>query len=78
MSKKVCHISTLYPKTDTRIFQKECVALAQHGYEVHYIIANQSDGFINGVKIHNVENATKNRFQRMRKTSRLARSKRSI
>lgn len=72
MNHKVCHISTLYSSTDTRIFQKECVSLAKHGYEVHYIVANQKDDFIEGVKIHSVESSVSNRFQRMRNTSKKA------
>ena len=72
MNHKVCHISTLYSSTDTRVFQKECVSLAKHGYEVHYIVANQKDDFIEGVKIHSVKSSVSNRFQRMRNTSKKA------
>ena len=43
---KVCHITTVHVAKDTRIFQKECVSLAKHGWEVHLIVANQDSDTI--------------------------------
>ena len=72
MSKRICHITTVHVAKDTRIFQKECVSLAQNGFEVHLIIANQNVENEKGVQFHNIISTTSNRFQRMRKTTRLA------
>ena len=31
---KVCHVTCAHPRYDARIFEKECVTLANDGYEV--------------------------------------------
>lgn len=36
---KVCHLSSAHRGLDMRIFQKECVSLAQAGYDTHLVIA---------------------------------------
>ena len=69
---RVCHITTVHPAKDTRIFQKECVSLANHGFDTHLIVANQKNEVDRNVNIHNVEVNTKNRIQRFRKTSEAA------
>ncbi len=69
---KVCHITTVHPAKDTRIFQKECVSLANHGFDTHLIVANQKSEVDQNVHIHNVEVNTKNRIQRFRKTAEAA------
>lgn len=72
MKTKVCHITTVHVAKDTRIFQKECVSLAKHGYEVHLIVANQKSEIDQGVHIHNITSPTSGRIQRMWKTTQLA------
>lgn len=38
MRKKVCHFSAVHKGLDVRIFRKECVSLAQAGYDTHLVI----------------------------------------
>lgn len=38
--KLVIHISTVHPRFDTRIFQKECCSLVEQGYRVTLIVAD--------------------------------------
>jgi len=47
MSIKICHITTAHTRNDCRIFEKECVSLANFGFDVTYLIA---DGFGNEIK----------------------------
>lgn len=51
MKTKVCHISTVHPIYDIRIFEKECQVLNRAGYEVFLIVHSQSNEEIRGVKI---------------------------
>jgi glycosyltransferase involved in cell wall biosynthesis len=37
-NKKICHVSTVHRGLDIRIFWKECVALAEHGFDVSLVI----------------------------------------
>ncbi len=71
-SKKICHITTVHVAKDTRIFQKECVSLAKHGFDTHLIVANQKSEIDQGVQIHNITSTTSGRLQRMRKTTQIA------
>jgi len=54
--KRICHISSVHKGLDVRIYFKECISLAQAGYEVHLIIpACTKDVTVaqeKGVKIH--------------------------
>ncbi len=65
MKKKICHLTSAHTRYDIRIFQKECVSLANHGFDVSLIVA---DGFPDevskGVKIYGVPKGTSkmNRF----------------
>ncbi|MBK8453862.1 MAG: glycosyltransferase family 4 protein [Thiofilum sp.] len=45
--KKIVHFSSVHQRYDIRIFLKECVTLAQHGYDVTFVVA---DGLGNEVK----------------------------
>jgi glycosyltransferase involved in cell wall biosynthesis len=54
MSVRVCHITTVHPVYDGRIFFKECVSLAQAEFEVHLLAPNTHDHKRDGVDIHNM------------------------
>lgn len=62
--KKVCHITSAHDSTDTRIFHKECVSLANAGYET-YLVAQGANREDQGVHVIGVGEAPKNRIQRM-------------
>ncbi len=42
---KICHITSVHSRYDTRIFVKECVSLAKAGYDVTFLIAEDIDHF---------------------------------
>ncbi|MBR9919411.1 MAG: glycosyltransferase family 4 protein [Bacteroidetes bacterium] len=68
MSKiRVCHISSVHYRYDTRVLHRECVSLAQNGYEVHFLVLNQESETFKGVQIHSVQAEVKNRADRMRR-----------
>ncbi len=51
MSIRVCHISTVHSVKDIRIFIKECSSLYKSGFEVFYVVTNDKDEVIDGIKI---------------------------
>jgi glycosyltransferase involved in cell wall biosynthesis len=55
---KICHISSAHPRTDIRIFQKECMALQNSGFDVSLLIADGlGDGEKSGIKIYDAGKA---------------------
>ncbi len=62
--KKVCHMTSAHPSEDVRIFQKECVSLAQAGYEV-YLVERGESYDKNGVHIIGVGDIPGKRIKRM-------------
>lgn len=62
----VCHLTTVHPAKDPRIFQKECVSLAAAGYDVTLIVANGKPEEDRGVKIVGVPVQYHGRLQRIR------------
>lgn len=48
---KVCHLSSVHPAGDIRIFEKECKSLAAQGYEVVLIAKNKQTETRDGIKI---------------------------
>lgn len=52
MNRTVCHISSVHPTFDSRIFQKECRSLAKHGFHTHLVIQHTHDEVVDGVHIH--------------------------
>ncbi|PIC85450.1 glycosyl transferase [Sporosarcina sp. P20a] len=65
---KICHLTSVHPHTDTRIFIKECQSLANAGFDVHLVVPNAPNAFVKGVQIHGVLKDTGNRLKRMTKT----------
>ena len=61
---RVCHMTSAHAPEDTRIFHKECVSLANAGYEV-YLVARGESYEKNGVYIVGVGEASGGRLQRM-------------
>jgi glycosyltransferase involved in cell wall biosynthesis len=64
LNRKICHLSSVHTWNDIRIFKKELVSLASHGFETHFIVPCDSDKHINQVSIHAIA-IPKNRFQRI-------------
>lgn len=55
MNPTVCHITSVHPPDDIRIFRKECVSLANNGYKVILLAAGAKDEVINGVSVCGTE-----------------------
>lgn len=48
MATRICHVTSVHPANDVRVFHKECVSLAKQ-YEVYLIAPNISDDILHGV-----------------------------
>jgi hypothetical protein len=63
---KIVHMTSVHVRNDTRIFYKECVSLANAGYEVVLIVADgKGDEEKNGVTIVDVGKKPTSRIRRM-------------
>jgi len=70
---RVCHITSLHPPLDVRIFHKECVTLSQAGHDVTLLAqADWRERVVNGVRIIGLPMITK-RYQRPRVWHRIVR-----
>ncbi|MFL2569358.1 MAG: glycosyltransferase family 4 protein [Flavobacteriales bacterium] len=68
---KVCHLTSVHTRYDTRIFLKECSSLAANGYEVSLIVADDlGDESKSGVNILDVGKNNSARLSRFTKTTR--------
>ena len=61
---KVCHMTNVHPPEDVRIFHKECVSLAEAGYEV-YLVERGESYEKNGVHVVGVGEIPASRRKRM-------------
>lgn len=61
---KVCHISSAHPQEDIRIFKKECISLAEAGYEV-VLITRGKDQYKEGVNFFGLGDNPSNRLKRI-------------
>jgi len=60
----ICHISTLHPRFDVRIFHKECVSLTAK-YDVNLIVADGlGDDVVNNVRFHDIGLGQSSRIKR--------------
>ena len=50
---KVCHLTSVHPRYDSRIFWKECRSLSSHGFKVYLVVAdNRGDEINEGIEIY--------------------------
>jgi glycosyltransferase involved in cell wall biosynthesis len=68
----ICHITSVHPRYDIRIFVKECQALANNYQQVSLIVADSlGNENKDNIHIYDVGKSSGGRWQRMFKTSRL-------
>lgn len=48
---KVCHVTTVHDKNDSRIVNNECIALKEAGYDVCILVAGYKNGEIRGIPV---------------------------
>ena len=69
---RICHMTCVHQRYDTRIFQKECRSLADHGYDVSLIVADGKGNEVkDGIKIFDVGSNKVSRWKRMTKITNL-------
>ena len=51
---KICHLTSVHPKHDVRIFHKYCKSVVANGDECHFVVGNAVDGIENGVHLHGI------------------------
>ena len=63
---KVCHVSSVHPRNDIRVFYKECISLAKYNdLEVCLVVADgKGDTIVENVNIYDV-GSPKNRLVRI-------------
>ena len=67
---KVCHLTSVHSRGDTRIFLKECKSLSKAGHNVSLIVADGlGDDIVEGVAIYDVGKTTGGRLIRFTKTT---------
>ncbi|SDN02598.1 Glycosyltransferase involved in cell wall bisynthesis [Fictibacillus solisalsi] len=62
---KICHLTSVHPADDIRIFVKECRSLALAGHDVYLVAPNTENKIIDNVKVVGITPATSNRYKRM-------------
>jgi glycosyltransferase involved in cell wall biosynthesis len=62
-SKKICHVTSVHSRYDTRIFFKECKSLSKNGYDTTILVNDLNhDEVIEGIKIYSTQNQRKHSF----------------
>lgn len=64
MHMKICHLTSVHKADDTRIFHKECVSLANAGYDTYLAVCGENDEK-KGVHIIGTGEQSKSRLKRM-------------
>lgn len=67
---RVCHMTSVHPWDDVRIFHKECRSLAAAGFDVHLVACAPEPIQLDGVMVHSVPRTGKGRLARMLRTTR--------
>lgn len=63
---RICHVTSVHQRYDTRIFHKECTSLANAGYDVILLVADgKKDEVRNGVKIVSIDYVPTSRYRRI-------------
>lgn len=72
MKTKVCHMTSGHNRYDKRVFQKECISLVKHGFDVTLLLNDgKCEEVKNGVKIISLKRKPKNRLERIFTSKRL-------
>lgn len=45
---RICHLTSVHSRADTRIMRKECISLARHGYDISLVVADGNGCEISG------------------------------
>ena len=61
---RICHVTTVHPAEDVRVFYRECCTLVRAGYDVHLIAAGAKEEIRGGVHLHEMR-SFRGRFRRM-------------
>ena len=73
---RICHMTCVHQRYDTRVFQKECRSLAAQGYDVSLIVADGKGNEVkDGIKIFDVGSNKVSRWKRMTKITNLIKKK---
>lgn len=67
MAFKVCHLTSVHPRYDTRIYVKECQSLNNAGYDTHLVVADGNGDEHGDVVIHDAGKSS-GRINRIIKT----------
>lgn len=74
--RKICHLTCVHKRYDTRIFLHECKSLAANGFDVSLIVADgKGDEVKDGVKIYDIGSNQVSRWKRMTKITKLVKKK---
>lgn len=68
MKRRIAHLTSVHPHSDTRILQMECKSLKLAGYEVTLIVPHQQDEQMDGVNIKSAGRKPTGRISRMTRT----------
>ena len=63
--KRVVHLTSVHNPKDVRIYYKECISIANGGYDTHLIAPGASENKRGKIKFHGVESKYNNRVKRM-------------
>ncbi len=74
---RVAHLSIIHKPLDTRVFRKQCRALAADGYEVHLVVGGAPERAVEGVHLHSIaatdaRPALRDQLPRLWRTARVA------